>query len=260
MGLTEQALFDRIWHSCFPLLSLLLLRKVDSAVDASLGGRRGLHFLPAYKTRLHKDVICSKVNFFFLSYLASTVQLKQTSTAIQMKPHLWAKNVRNGQSYAEDPFFAHRCLRLHPEQQQQHVDCNPVSLVKSYSPRGCWAFRGSHVQRGEPLRRSVLNINHNKRRIPAFYPPVSLFLILWGCYHAGNWKVWIENQGGKKITLSSCLCLGAMMMMLLFQPAQIRSFSAAWQESPFVAKWTLRLELCSSLGEQWVRWKDSNKE
>lgn len=87
MELTEQALFVRIWHSCFPSSSSSSPEKVDSAIDASLGDRR-LHFLPAYKTKLNKDFICSSVHFiFFFSCLAFSVGITQTGTTIKMKPH-----------------------------------------------------------------------------------------------------------------------------------------------------------------------------
>lgn len=99
-------------------------------------------------------------------------------TAIQIKPKSNSRlclvgkecTVCNGQSSAEHSFVLIRSLLLHSEHSQQ-VDCNPVSLIKPYSQRGCWAFRLSHVQWGEPLRKTVLNINHNKRR---FFPPFIL--------------------------------------------------------------------------------------
>lgn len=88
--------------------------KVDSAVDASLGGVGGsFDFLPAYKTRPNKDAVCPLYAFFsspfFLLFGFFSAQLKpncchlnETTSADNV---LWAKEVSNGRNDVGNPFL-----------------------------------------------------------------------------------------------------------------------------------------------------------
>lgn len=120
-----------------PPLPLLLLRKLTVQWVLPSGAD---DFLPAYKTKLNNDIICCPFRFIYLffSYLAFSVGIELVPP-LKIKPYhqvmscgqtlqVMTKNMMKIQFWLTE-----LCVVA--------TGLHPVLLVKSYSPRGCWALR-----------------------------------------------------------------------------------------------------------------------